>query len=249
MSRLLPFTCLVLLGCSGQTHPAPGPSPSHRVLLHRAPTTDFATNHVAPESPPPITTASKPLGTYSLTYFWIADERTHGTKPEVALRDRKCQTIKKVSRPFRRALMREGSGRLADGRVVNIGGGCRCGKRCFVIAGEDSRYGYGVQSRALRPFRSIAAPRTVRVGTVLYVPELDGLTVPGSSPLGGTVHNGCVVADDRGVEGKQLDLFTGSRNTYRSFVHRHGIRSVTVMRAGERCADLDAPGVSNRSEG
>jgi len=86
---------------------------------------------------------------------------------------------------------------------------------------------------------------------VLYVSELDGLTVPGSSELGGSIHNGCVVADDRGggVTGKQLDLFAGKRTVYKSFFKRHKIKKVSVFKGGERCKDLEREGIAHRGDG
>lgn len=40
--------------------------------------------------------------------------------------------------------------------------------------------------------------------------------MPGRSPWGGFVHDGCVIADDTGggIDGNQLDLFVGRRGYY-----------------------------------
>jgi hypothetical protein len=48
---------------------------------------------------------------------------------------------------------------------------------------------------------------------LLYVPLLEGRTMPGRAPWGGFVHDGCVVADDTGghIGGNRLDLFVGRR--------------------------------------
>jgi len=81
------------------------------------------------------------MGRYQLTYYWVAAEDAHGGKPTTTLRDRKCKPLARVSSKFRRALMREGTGKLSDGRIINVSGGCKCSKRCFLIADEDSPYG------------------------------------------------------------------------------------------------------------
>jgi hypothetical protein len=56
-------------------------------------------------------------------------------------------------------------------------------------------------------------PKVVKLGSLLYVPLLEGRTMPGRAPWGGYVHDGCVVADDTGghIDGNQLDLFVGRK--------------------------------------
>jgi hypothetical protein len=53
----------------------------------------------------------------------------------------------------------------------------------------------------------------VKLGSLLYVPLLEGRTMPGRAPWGGFVHDGCVVADDTGghIDGHRLDLFVGRK--------------------------------------
>ena len=184
------------------------------------------------------------LGSFRFTYYWVAHEEvtSEDTGPAtVQLYHRKqCVPLALVSPAFAERLEREGTGKLRDGRVVNIAGPCGCGERpCFYVVPEHARWGVGVAKRPLSPFRSVAVdPRLVSIGTMLYIPELDGLTMPGRPPEGGFVHDGCVVADDRGgsVKGQQIDFFTAQRSYYASFDRRHRLKTVTVFDGAGWCS-------------
>jgi 3D (Asp-Asp-Asp) domain-containing protein len=75
---------------------------------------------------------------------------------------------------------------------------------------------------------------------VLYIPELDGITMPGRSPYGGFVHDGCVMADDRGgnVRGNQIDFFAARRAYYKRLQKQHRLKKVTVFEGGAKCRRL-----------
>lgn len=127
-----------------------------------------------------------------------------------------CEPIADVSREFAFQLRVQGTGKLRDGRVLNIWGNCNCGHSpCFkVIPQQWGRSGSG---RALQPFRTVAVdPKLIKLGSLLYVPFLEGRTMPGRPPWGGFVHDGCVVADDvgGGIKGQQLDFFVGRRGWF-----------------------------------
>tara|TARA_R110002096_G_scaffold423452_2_gene630642 strand:+ start:48885 stop:49706 length:822 start_codon:yes stop_codon:yes gene_type:complete len=181
----------------------------------------------------------KSMGEFHMTYYWIAAER-HTSKGQQAIVDKSCKRIAKVSKHFKRRLTLEGSGKLKDGRLVTTAGGCKCEGPCFWVADEQYPWGAGVRERPLAPFRSIAVdPKRIKIGSSLYVSELDGLTMPGAGDTGGFVHDGCVVADDRGggVRGRQIDFFAAQRGHYRNFFKRHKINTVTVFRGGKRCEE------------
>ncbi|HWM88933.1 MAG TPA: 3D domain-containing protein [Kofleriaceae bacterium] len=189
------------------------------------------------------------MGSFKLTYYWMPTES--GGPRKVRLQDRKtCRTIARVSKKFSRRLRLEGGGKLRDGRVLIYAGRCRCGSSpCYTVAKRSHKWGTGVNERPLSPFRSVAVdPSRVAIGTVLYVPELDGLTMPGSEPWGGFVHDGCVVADDRGggIRGRQLDLFAARESHYRALDRRHRIKRVSVFAGGERCQSLSRRPASRR---
>lgn len=127
-----------------------------------------------------------------------------------------CEAITEVTRDFAAQLTLQGTGKLKDGRVINIWGHCRCDHTpCFKVTEE--KWGTAGTGRALQPFRTVAVdPKVVKLGSLLYIPQLEGRTMPGRPPWGGFVHDGCVVADDTGggIEGNQLDLFVGRKSYF-----------------------------------
>lgn len=124
-----------------------------------------------------------------------------------------CHAIADVAPAFASELKIQGTGKLRDGRVLNISGNCRCETSpCYSVTANQ--WGTSGTGRPLQPFRTVAVdPKVVKLGTLLYVPLLEGRTMPGRSPWGGYVHDGCVVADDTGggIDGNQLDLFVGRK--------------------------------------
>jgi 3D (Asp-Asp-Asp) domain-containing protein len=161
----------------------------------------------------------------------------------VPIHDDSCEPIAEVSREFARDLRMQGTGVLRDGRMVSAGRQCDCdaGGVCFFLPGERYRWGIGAANRSLSPFRSVAVDTDlVPLGATLYIPELDGLQMPGPKPWGGFVHDGCVIADDRGggVRGKHLDFFTARHGYYRALLGRYGLTSVTAYDGAGRCDEL-----------
>lgn len=137
-------------------------------------------------------------------------------EPQVTIYTGTCEPIAEVSKEFAAALALQGTGQLRDGRVVNVWGHCSCDHSpCFKVT--ESKWGTAGTGRPLQPFRTVAVdPKVVKLGSLLYVPILEGRTMPGRSPWGGYVHDGCVVADDTGggIDGHQLDLFVGRKGYY-----------------------------------
>lgn len=124
-----------------------------------------------------------------------------------------CASIAEVSKEFAAQIALQGTGKLRDGRVVNIFGACKCHRSpCFKIT--QAQWGTSGSGRPLQPFRTIAVdPKIVKLGSLLYIPLLEGRTMPGREPWGGYVHDGCVVADDTGghIAGNRIDLFVGRK--------------------------------------
>lgn len=252
MSRHRPPSSLVFLSLSlclavGCGRPDKGipveepPAPAVRAVI-QGPVEDLRAQPinlepVLPEHDLPEPDLGAALGSFNMTYYWIAAEpkRAQGTQP---IFDKTCKPVARVTKNFRRRLRLEGSGKLKDGRLLSKAGGCQCGGPCFFVADEEHQWGAGVLDRPLKPFRSIAVdPRQVKIGTSLYVAELDGLTMPGNDSEGGFVHDGCVIADDRGggVRGKQIDFFAARRGHYKNLFKRHKITTVSVYDGGDRC--------------
>jgi 3D (Asp-Asp-Asp) domain-containing protein len=124
-----------------------------------------------------------------------------------------CEPIAEVSKEFASQVAVQGTGKLHDGRVVNIWGACNCKHSpCFKVT--RAQWGTAGSGKPLQPFRTVAVdPRVVKLGSLLYVPLLEGRTMPGREPWGGYVHDGCVIADDTGghIAGNRLDLFVGRK--------------------------------------
>lgn len=194
-----------------------------------------------PETEPEPTARRKLLGKFELTYYWMAQEGKAGAR-NTTLYSPRCKPIAKVSRKYARRLSMEGTGLLRDGRTVNVARSCGCGySPCFFVAKKAHRWGVGVKSRPLSPFRSIAVDKgKIPYGTTVYIAELDGLTMPGAKPYGGFVHDGCVTADDTGggVKGRQVDFFTARWSHYKALFERHKLTQVTVY-DGKGICDVD----------
>jgi 3D (Asp-Asp-Asp) domain-containing protein len=180
------------------------------------------------------------LGEFKLTYYWVAHEENWAGKPDTVIYDPDCKPIARVAEQFAARLAREGTGKLRDERVVNVAGSCDCAySPCFFLLDDEKhRFGVGVLERPLSPFRSVAVdPSLVTIGANLYIPELDGLPMPGTPPWGGFVHDGCVVADDRGgaVRGQEIDLFMARKVHYQAFDRQHRIKRITLYSDVKRC--------------
>lgn len=128
----------------------------------------------------------------------------------------KCEPIANVAPEYFSQLALQGTGKLKDGRVLNVWGTCSCAKSpCFKVV--EQAWGTSGSGRPLQPFRTVAVdPRRIKLGSLLYMPLLEGRTMPGRAPWGGFVHDGCLMADDvgGGIKGNQLDLFVGRKGWF-----------------------------------
>jgi 3D (Asp-Asp-Asp) domain-containing protein len=221
-------------------------SSSRESLGHPLPVTSASTAKLqAPREPSRLFHPANPgdlgeeLGRFQITYYWIAEQKRSGRGK--VLRDPACRELARVPRSFARRLRLEGTGQLRDGRIVNVAGGCKCSSSCYVVANRGlGSWGVGVRNRPLKPFRSIAVDsRRIPIGTWIYVEELDGMLMPGKSDYGSFVHDGCVVADDRGggVKGKQIDFFAGRRRHYFDLHAKQRMTRVTLHRGGRHCVE------------
>jgi 3D (Asp-Asp-Asp) domain-containing protein len=160
----------------------------------------------------------------------------------VTLFNKDCSSLAEVSPDFASALSLQGTGKLRDGRVINTSGRCKCPQttRCYHVT--NRKWGNAGTGRPLDPFRTVAVdPKQVKLGSLLYIPALDGMTMPGRPPVGGFVHDGCVAADDTGggIDGKQIDLFVAKRAFYLGLARRRGshawAKHVRVMDGSKLC--------------
>jgi len=133
----------------------------------------------------------------------------------------------------------EGSGLLRDGRIINYTGKCPFGYgTCFEqLDVTDFPFGRGAGLRPLIPFKSVAVdPRVVRIGEPLYIPEFDGMVLPD-----GSIHDGCVRADDTGggIKGRKLDFFVVTYGNFRVLLDGLlGVTWITPHVEAPRCEYL-----------
>ncbi len=154
---------------------------------------------------------SEELG-FALRFYWLAMQGPDvmDDPDEIEVYTRQGFYLGTFGQRFVASLRMEGSGWLEDGRVINYAGKCPYGAgTCFEALDESTHpYGRGAGLRPLVPFRSVAVdPRLVPIGEPLYVPELDGILLPD-----GTIHDGCVRADDTGggIKYRKMDFFVVS---------------------------------------
>jgi hypothetical protein len=179
-------------------------------------------------------------GGFALRYYWVALERRFaGERANTPLYTRRGGLLGRFPRRFYRSLVLEGSGILNDGRVLNYAGRCKYGRGvCFEVL-DPERYpvGRGAGRRPLIPFKSVAVdPRLVSIGEPLFVPELAGLVLPD-----GTVHDGCVRADDTGgnIKRRKMDFFVVERENFHNFrAQLAGNTRITPHIAAPQCAYL-----------
>jgi len=121
----------------------------------------------------------------------------------------------RVPERFAWSLRLEGSGLMKDGRIVNYTGKCPFGYgTCFEqLDVKEHPFGRGAGLRPLIPFKSVAVdPRLVPIGEPIYIPEFDGLVLPD-----GSIHDGCVRADDTGggIKRRKMDFFVVTYGNFR----------------------------------
>ena len=188
------------------------------------------------------------LGTFRNTYYDFPREADHTGAP-VKLMSASCQPIAEVPRSFHDAVCVQGSGVLKRGGTVSFAKrDCECAevcprtsqKICFdALDPKAFPFGRGAAGTPIRPMRTIAADTAILpMGTVVYLPELDGAPRGGGA---GEPLDGCFVVEDRGlrVKGEHVDIFTGHPNHTKAFEDllpsNHG---VTVVVEAPKCAHL-----------
>lgn len=153
----------------------------------------------------------KLLGRFRPTFYRILDESADEWDGEDAtepLLTPEGDLIKRVAPGFKYHLDIEGSGRLSDGRIVNIEQQVEGEARYSVV--RNAPFGLGDHGYKLIPFRTLAVdPQVIPLGTVLYLPSLVGIKLPS-----GEVHDGFVFAHDtgQGIAGNRIDVFVGFEN-------------------------------------
>jgi hypothetical protein len=185
--------------------------------------------------------ALQPLGKLFPTFYMIAREEIYALGPNEKLQDmvdKKGKLIKKVAPLFRKAVMYQGTARLADGRIVHIGKLTKKYGRTFTVLPPDLM-GHGVNGYRVYPYRSAAVDfdylctqfpkevecdreiiKKVRAGKIKRgrdnLKQFSGmlLFIPrlmGVKMRDGSIHDGYVCAVDvgGGIKNDRIDLFVG----------------------------------------
>lgn len=166
--------------------------------------------------------AGKVLGTFKNTYYDFPSESDFEGEP-ISLMNASCQPIVNVPRAFYESVCVQGSGTLKAGGTVSFAKrDCSCAAECprtgqhicfDLLDKAQFPWGRGASGKGITPLVSVAVDSTlIPLGTPLYIPEFDGVARDAS---GITRHDGCFVAEDRGlaVKGEHVDIFTGHRET------------------------------------
>lgn len=187
--------------------------------------------------------ADSTTGAFRNTYYDFPSEGD-GAR-DATLFDAACSPITRVTRDFHDRVCVQGSGRIAAGATVSFARrDCACaavcprtGQRiCFErLDPAQFPHGRGAMGRPITPLRTVAVDSDViPLGTPLYIPELAGPLKPDGTP-----HDGCFVAEDRGIRvvGRHIDVFTGDPSvTARWNALVPSNRGVSVFMNDPRCA-------------
>lgn len=221
--------------------------PAILVREHGRPPRATPASRAAPAPAPQAAPGLAP-GMFRNTYYDFPSEG--GGPKDAVLYDAACAPLASVPRAFHDQVCVQGSGRLASGDTVSFARrGCACADVCPRTGQQvcferlDPRrfpYGRGATGRPITPLRTVAVDSSViPLGTSLFVPELVGLPLPG-----GGRHDGCFVAEDRGIKvvGRQIDVFTGdpavTARLNAIFASNRGVR---VVFEDARCRALGRP--------
>jgi len=188
-----------------------------------------------------------PTEGYTLTFYWLAmesdfdepDEIKFANVDAVDLYTQEGFYLGSWSDKFAWNLRMEGSGLLSDGRVLQYKGKCDFGYgTCFEqLDVNDYPFGRGAFHRPLIPFKSVAVdPALVPIGEPLYIPEFDGMILPD-----GSIHDGCVRADDTGghIKKRHVDFFVVTYDNFRFLLDQMwNIGTITPRIEEPRCEYL-----------
>eukprot|EP00347_Sterkiella_histriomuscorum_P005940 403354680 len=167
------------------------------------------------------------------TYYWIcyeSDESGSGAK-DTWLKTCKGKNIAQVTRHYAERVRMEGTGKLNEGSVVNLGD-CDCGNGFSCFEKFDAKkypFGIGSNDNPIYPYVSVAS-NDEKVGTTIMVEQLKNVVLPGT---GGQKHNGCVRVDDQGWSfgSNHLDFFVAKEKYYHSLDSVLGITSIDYQKA------------------
>jgi 3D (Asp-Asp-Asp) domain-containing protein len=179
------------------------------------------------------------LGFFRPTFYRVVDEneeRFSDLPKDTPVLGVKGDTIAMVTAKFERLLNLEGTGKLADGRLLNF---ARWGENREILyrVVENCEWGLGVQnaewiseveSYKLVPYRTIAVdPKVIPIGSVVYIPAIRGIRLPT-----GETHDGYFLAHDIGgaIKEKRIDIFVGPESDTHNTFTKRGILNMQPLK-------------------
>jgi 3D (Asp-Asp-Asp) domain-containing protein len=188
----------------------------------------------------------KVLGVFKNTYYDFPSEGDYEGDP-TSLMNAACKPIAQVPRGFFESVCVQGSGTLKAGGTVSFAKrDCSCAAECprtgqhicfDLLDKQEFPWGRGAAGKAITPLVSVAVDSSlIPLGTPLYIPEYDGVA---RDPSGTTRHDGCFVAEDRGlsVQGAHVDVFTGHKEITKLWNRLVPSNSgVTIVLDSPRCS-------------
>ena len=146
------------------------------------------------------------LGRFKVTYYWAVEEAEYPTSRSSPLYLADGELLGRFSSAFVKAFRVEAAACLKDGRRISYM------KRANRVEIVDRFLGCGGYS--LAELKSIAVdPRLIPLGSVVYIPQAENVTVDGQT-LGGVFY-----AHDIGsaIKGKHIDIFVGRKKNMDAF--------------------------------
>jgi 3D (Asp-Asp-Asp) domain-containing protein len=146
------------------------------------------------------------LGRFKVTYYWAVDEAEYPASRSSPIYLADGQLLGRFSSAFVKAFRVEAAACLKDGRRISY---MKRANRAELV---DQFLGYG--GHRLTELRSIAVdPRLIPLGSVVYIPQAENVSVDGHT-LGGVFY-----AHDVGsaIKGKHIDIFVGRKQNMDAF--------------------------------
>jgi 3D (Asp-Asp-Asp) domain-containing protein len=200
---------------------------------------------------PSASLAGNVLGTFKNTYYDFPNEGDFEGEP-LSLMSPSCKPLVSVPRSFYESVCVQGSGTLKAGGTVSFAKrDCDCAALCprtgqhicfDLLDKAVFPWGRGATGKPITPLLTVAVDSSViPLGTPIYIPEYDGIP---RDPSSGARHDGCFVAEDRGlaVKGQHVDIFTGQREItqlWNKLVPSN--QGVTVVMNSPKCVRAPTP--------
>lgn len=154
-----------------------------------------------------------------ISYDTIAFEKDYpATDKRQLLSTCHQQKLITVGADFAADVKAMGAGRLKDGNTVGVSWDCECGLgyHCFKFLDSEHQWGLTPRHTARHLYTSVSAS-SLPLGSVLYIPALDGMTIPNTQDQ---KHNGYVRVDSRNYFAhNQINLFVGTEDVAKKFAY------------------------------